>query len=62
MLPYHSLRLNYQHGLEDRGEPTIELNEELAVLELDTTTHLPMPHNQLLPERSIFCFQVGSWT
>jgi hypothetical protein len=54
--PHQCLRPNYQHGLTDRREPAIKLNEEqaVAVLELDATTHLPLQQNQLLPERSIF--------
>jgi hypothetical protein len=57
--PDQCLRSNNQHGPQDRGEPAIELDEEqpIAVIELDTTTHLALQHNQLLPERSIFRFK-----
>jgi hypothetical protein len=48
--PDQCLRPNNQHGLEDRGEPAIELDEEqpIAVIEPHTTTHLAPQHNQLL--------------
>src|ERR1700704_1409440 len=40
-------------GLEDRWKPSIQLDQEqaIAVRELDTTTHLPLRHDQLISER-----------
>jgi hypothetical protein len=57
--PDQCLRPNNQHGLADRGEPAIELDEEqsITVIELYATAHLSLQHNQLLPERSIFRFK-----
>jgi hypothetical protein len=47
------------HGSEDRGKPTIELDEEqpIAVRELDATAYLALQHHQLMSERGILCFK-----
>jgi hypothetical protein len=44
-------------GLQDRRKPSIQLDQEqaIAVREVDTTTHLPLQHNQLMSERRILC-------
>ena len=45
--------------LEDRRKPTIQLDEEQAIVvgEPDPTAHLALQHSQLLPERGILCFK-----
>ena len=57
--PHQRLGPDNQHCLEDRREPTIELDEEQAVVvtESDATAQLAPQHNQLLPERGIFGFK-----
>jgi hypothetical protein len=57
--PHQRLGPDNQHCLEDRREPAIELDEEQAVgvTEPDSTAHLALQHNQLLPERGIFGFK-----
>jgi ABC-type multidrug transport system ATPase subunit len=50
-----------KQGLEDRGKPAIQLDEEqaIAVRELDPTAHLALQHNQLLPQRGVLCFKLA---
>jgi hypothetical protein len=44
-------------GVQDRWKPSIQLDQEqaIAVREVDTTTYLPLQHNQLMSERRILC-------
>jgi hypothetical protein len=46
-------------GLEDRWKPSIQLDQEqaIAVREVDTTTHLPLHHDQLMSERRVLCLK-----
>src|SRR5260221_289737 len=55
MPAHNSLRSDDRNGLEDRGKPTIQLDEEqaIAVREVDATAHLALQHDQLMSERRI---------
>jgi hypothetical protein len=46
-------------GLEDRWKPSIQLDQEqaIAVREVDTTTHPPLHHDQLMSERRVLCLK-----
>jgi hypothetical protein len=48
-----------RYRLEDRREPTIELNEEyvITVGKLDAALHLVLQHTELPPERRILGFK-----
>jgi hypothetical protein len=48
-----------RHGLEDRGKPAIQLDEEqaVAIREVNTTSHLALQHSQLMTERGILCLK-----
>ena len=55
-MPTHeSLGLDDREDVEDRREPSIKLDEEeaVAVRKRYSAFHLPLHHNQLLPERSV---------
>jgi len=47
---HHGLWPHDRHGLEDRWEPAIQLDEKQAITigELSPTAHLALQHNQLL--------------
>jgi hypothetical protein len=47
------------HGLEDQRAPAIKLDKEQAITvrELDSTAHLALQYNQLLPQRGILYFK-----
>jgi hypothetical protein len=44
-----------RHGFEDRRKPTIQLDEEQAIVvgELDAAAYLALQHDELMPERCI---------
>src|SRR5260370_24562340 len=46
-------------GIQDRWEPSIQLDQEqaIAVGELDATAHPPLQHNQLMSERRVLCLK-----
>ena len=46
-------------GLEDRWKPTIQLDEEQAITgrKVNTTAHLALQDNQLVPEHGILCLK-----
>jgi hypothetical protein len=46
-------------GVQDRWKPSIQLDQEqaIAVREVDTITHLPPQHNQLVSERRVLCLK-----
>ena len=59
-MPTHErLRTDDRDDRKDRREPTIELDEEPAIVvtELDSAAHLAAQHNQLMSERHIFSFK-----
>src|SRR6266511_404236 len=53
------LRSDDRDGLQDRWEPSIQLDQEHAipVREVDTTAHLPPQHDQLTSERRVLCLK-----
>ena len=53
------LRSDFRDGLQDRREPSIQLDQEQAipVREVDTTAHLPPQHGQLTSERRVLCLK-----
>ena len=53
------LRSDDCDGLEDRGNPSIQLDEEptITVREPDAATHPPPQYDQLMSERSILCLK-----
>ena len=52
-------RTDDRDGLQDRGKPSIQLNEEQAIVvrEPDAALHLTSQHNQLMPERRVLCLK-----
>src|SRR5882762_4300776 len=55
-MPAHQrLRPDNRHGLEDRGKPAIQLDEEqaVAICEVNTPSHLALQHGQLMTERGV---------
>ena len=59
-MPTHEgLGLDDRDSLQDRRKPSIQLDQEqaIAVRELDATTHLPLQHSQLMPERGVLCLK-----
>ena len=61
-MPSHQrLGSDGRHRLHDRWKPPIQLEEEqaIAVRELDTTAHLALQYNELLPQGGILCFKSG---
>ena len=46
-------------GLEHRWKPSIQLDQEQAipVREVDTTTHPPLQHDQLMSDHRVFCLK-----
>src|SRR5207248_11653588 len=59
-MPAHQgLRPDDRDGLEDRWKPSIQHDQEqaIAIRELDTTTHPPLQHNQLMSECHILCLK-----
>ena len=59
-MPAHKgLRVDDRDGLEDRWKPSIQLDQEQAipVREVDTTTHPPLQHDQLMSEHRVFCLK-----
>ena len=59
-VPAHQgLRPDDRDGLEDRWKPSIQHDQEQAIpiRELDTTTHPPLQHNQLMSECHILCLK-----
>ena len=53
------LRTDDAENLQDRRKPSIELDEEQAIVlrEPDPAAYLTSQHNQLMPERRILCFK-----
>src|SRR6266487_1095489 len=53
------LRSDDRDGIQDRWEPSIQLDQEqaIAVGELDATAHPPLQHNQLMSERRVLCLK-----
>src|SRR6266446_4758783 len=51
------LRSDDRDGLQDRWEPSIQLDQEQAIpiCELDATAHPPPQHNQLMSKRRVLC-------
>ncbi len=59
-MPTHKrLGLDDGDGVEDRWKPSIQLDEEQAVImvEPDTTVHLAAQNNQLMSEYRVLCFK-----
>ncbi len=59
-MPAHNgLGPDDRDGLQDRGKPTIQLDEEqaIAIREGEATARLALQHHQLMSERSILCFK-----
>src|SRR2546430_14149004 len=59
-VPAHKgLRPDDRDSLEDRWKPSIQHDQEQAIpiRELDTTTHPPLQHNQLMSECHILCLK-----
>src|SRR5262249_6372619 len=55
-MPTHEgLRPDDRDGPEDRWKPSIQLDQEQAISarQLDATSHPPLQHDQLMPERCI---------
>jgi hypothetical protein len=46
-------------GLQDRGKPSIHLDEEqaIAVRQPDATAHFTPQHDQLMSERRVLCLK-----
>src|SRR4029450_1738484 len=46
-------------GLQDRWEPSVQLDQEqaIAVREVDATAHPPLQHNQLMSECRVLCLK-----
>ena len=59
MRAYQRLGTDDRHDLEDRWEPTIELDEEqaIAAAKLDAALQLTSQHDELLPQRRILGFK-----
>src|SRR5881392_2925787 len=53
------LRSDDRDGIQDRWEPSIQLDQEqaIAVGELDATAHPPLQHNHLMSERRVLCLK-----
>jgi hypothetical protein len=53
------LRSDDRDGRQDRWEPSIELDQEQAVLvrEVNATVHLPPQHDQLTSKRRVLCLK-----
>src|SRR3984893_12844075 len=53
------LRSDDRDGIQDRWEPSIQLDQEqaIAVRELDATAHPPLQHNQLMSECRVLCLK-----
>src|SRR3974390_1426321 len=53
------VRLDDAHHLKNRREPAIKLNEEqpIAVCQRDTTTHLALQDDHLLPQHGVLSFK-----
>jgi len=53
------LRSDDCDGLEDRGKPSIQLDQEqtIPVREVDATTRLPPQHDQLMSECRVLCLK-----
>jgi hypothetical protein len=53
------LRSDDRDGLQDRWEPSIQLDEEqaIAIREVDATANPPPQHSQLMPERRVLCLK-----
>jgi hypothetical protein len=59
-MPAHQrLRPDNRHGLEDRGKPAIQLDEEQAIVirEANTASHLTLQHDQLMTQHGILCLK-----
>src|SRR5260370_2925610 len=59
-MPTHQgLRSDDSDGPEHRWKPSIQQDQEqaIAVLEVDTTTNLPLYHDQLMSERRVLCLE-----
>jgi hypothetical protein len=59
-MPTHNgLRSDDRDGIENRGKPSIQLDEEeaISVAEVNTTTHLPPQYDQLMSERQVLCLK-----
>jgi hypothetical protein len=50
-----------RYDLEDRGEPTIELDEEetITAVKLDPALHLAREHDNLLPDKARLRLVIG---
>ena len=61
MPTYESLGPDDRDGPEDRGEPSIQLDQEQAIpmRELDSTAHPTPQHNQLVSERGMLSLKPG---
>ena len=59
MPTYQGLGPDNCDRLEDRWEPSIQLDEEqtIAIREPDATAHLPPQYDQLMSERSVLCLK-----
>jgi hypothetical protein len=53
------LRSDDRDGLQDRWEPSTQLDQEQAIpiCELDATAHPPPQHNQLMSKRRVLCLK-----
>jgi len=61
-MPTHQgLRPDDRDGLQDRRKPSIQLDQEQAIVvaELDATSHLSPQHGQLMPERGVLRFELA---
>jgi hypothetical protein len=59
-MPTHNgLRSDDRDGIENRGKPSIQLDEEeaISVAEVNTTTHLPPQYDQLMSEHHVLCLK-----
>ena len=59
MPPHERLRLNDREDLQDRREPSIQLDEEPAVVvrQPDSAMHITPQNDQLMAERRIPCLK-----
>ena len=59
-MPTHeSLGLDDRDCLQDQRKQSIQLDQEQSIVvpELNTTSHLPSQHGQLMSERRVLCFK-----